>query len=461
MRLLAVVVAVAAAAARFDTVPVPRLVGPKMHKTGSTTLGGILARAANRYGWTARLYGTIQPTDESPRFGPRSEPPEQPDVLYCHVVGSANLGNPSDFHWIGGGKKHTLRRIANYTFERFVGYAQYAVPGSRLVLALREPMARYVSMMNYFTFAETTASRDLPRHIRVNETAAESRVRRLYATIAPLAARGLGGEYQTTVLGLRSAAAATAFIHSDAFGEALLFVTSNAPESLVLIRRALAWAPEDILHLDVHVACADGVRWDGRSVACVDGGLNDVPEDVRRDVAALHVNDRILYAAARAAVGDRFRALGESGAEEAAAHGARKAALARYCARDGPSSTYRPEAADFGGDPCAPFLMNDASFPLYLRRPRPYFRFDGAAFYGRDGVTVPKVNTTLKGVEAKDPRAPAAGRRKRPAAALPRVPRARRPPPRAAADDDARPIWERRREARRGRPEERALGDRR
>ena len=51
--------------------PLGRLVGPKMHKTGSTTLGGILARAANRYGWKARLYGTIQPTELEPRFGPK------------------------------------------------------------------------------------------------------------------------------------------------------------------------------------------------------------------------------------------------------------------------------------------------------------------------------------------------------------------------------------------------------
>ena len=51
--------------------PEPRLAGPKMHKTASTTLGGILARAANKYRWQARLYGTTHPLDPAPRFGSR------------------------------------------------------------------------------------------------------------------------------------------------------------------------------------------------------------------------------------------------------------------------------------------------------------------------------------------------------------------------------------------------------
>ena len=52
----ATIATLAALAAPTKPEPVARLVGPKMHKTGSTTLGGILARASNRYGWTARLY---------------------------------------------------------------------------------------------------------------------------------------------------------------------------------------------------------------------------------------------------------------------------------------------------------------------------------------------------------------------------------------------------------------------
>ena len=139
--------------------PVTRLVGPKMHKTGSTTLGGILARAANRYGWKARLYGTMQPTDLAPRFGPRKLPPEKNDILYCHVVGSANHGNPAVYHIVGRGEKFHLKRVANYTSGRLAAYAAFVVPRSRLLLALREPLSRYVSMMNYFTYAEKQFSR--------------------------------------------------------------------------------------------------------------------------------------------------------------------------------------------------------------------------------------------------------------------------------------------------------------
>ena len=62
------------------------------------------------------------------------EPPEQPDVLYCHVVGSANLGNPSDFHWIGGGKKHTLlpflgKLLGNFSVQTRVYGETFTVQG--------------------------------------------------------------------------------------------------------------------------------------------------------------------------------------------------------------------------------------------------------------------------------------------------------------------------------------------
>ena len=206
-------------------------------------------------------------------------------------------------------------------------------------------------------------------------------VERLYHVLRPLVARGLGGEYMTTVLGLHSAAETTAFARSETFADALVLVSSHMDESLVVLRRALGWRPEDVLHLDVHVACEDQVRWDGRRVACVDRDLLDAPEALRVEMASLHANDRILYAAARVAVADRFRELGDSGDREVADLRRRKAALAARCGRGGPSAIYRPDADIFASDdPCVPFLMNDASFPIYLEKPRPFYAFTDDGF---------------------------------------------------------------------------------
>ena len=98
--------------------PEPRLAGPKMHKTASTTLGGILARAANKYKWQARLYGTTHPLDPAPRFGSRFRKAEEPSILYAHVYGSANEGNPSDVMMLPSGKKFKMRRLPVYDFAQ-------------------------------------------------------------------------------------------------------------------------------------------------------------------------------------------------------------------------------------------------------------------------------------------------------------------------------------------------------
>ena len=463
----ATIATLAALAAPTKPEPVARLVGPKMHKTGSTTLGGILARASNRYGWTARLYGTMQPIEEFPRFGPRSLPPEKPDILYCHVLGSANHGNPADFHVVGKGEKFALRRVANYTAPRLLAYLDFVVPGARLVLALREPLGRYVSMMNYFTYAERQFSKDAPLFTRRMvdgklEIEPVPEVDRLFEIIRPLVARGLGAEYMTTVLGLRTREQTDAFANSKAFADAAILVTSHMDESLVVLRRLLDWAPDDVLHLDVHVSCEDKVRWDGRHVACVDANLSGAPEALRERMLALHANDRALYAAARVAVAARFDALGPGGAAELARLRARNGALRAYCDRGGPSSTYRPDAAIFESrDPCVPFLMNDASFPVYLKARRPFYAFDGAGFTDAKGARVPRLNQSawrsIEDVEAAKGDAPGGRRRRRPSLSHDeRVARARarreQAGARAAApgDDDKVPLWERRRKARYG-----------
>ena len=141
--------------------PEPRLAGPKMHKTASTTLGGILARAANKYRWQARLYGTTHPLDPAPRFGSRFKKAETPSILYAHVYGSANEGNPSDVMLLPSGKKFKMRRLPVYDFAQLRTYYGKAVPGARLVVSLREPLARYISMMNYFAHAERDTKKEI------------------------------------------------------------------------------------------------------------------------------------------------------------------------------------------------------------------------------------------------------------------------------------------------------------
>ncbi len=359
--------------------PEPRLAGPKMHKTASTTLGGILARAANKYKWQARLYGTTHPLDPAPRFGSRFRKAEEPCILYAHIYGSANEGNPSDVMMLPSGKKFKMRRLPVYDFAQLQTYYGKAVPGARLVVSLREPLARYISMMNYFAHAE----RDVKKE-ELDGTVDTTRL--FFDSLRKHVQRGKGGDYQSRVLGLRNASATTAFIKK--MDDILILTTTRMDESLIVFRRALGWAPEDILHLDVHVSCADGVRYDGRAVLCVEPLLKELPHDLHEKIVALHRNDLALYNAADAAVASRFVKLGPDGEEERDRLQLRKRQLAFHCQRDGPSSTYRPDKAAFDGDPCVPFLINDASFQMYLSRRPPSYVFDGRTFVDKSGTPV-------------------------------------------------------------------------
>ena len=108
----------ASTAGSFPSPPPPtKLFGPKMHKTGSTTLGGILARAANRHGWSARLYGEIQPKGGRRRFR-RDGTPE--DILYCHVMGSSRLGSLTPY------EGPPSKAFQNYSFAELLAFGSYA-----------------------------------------------------------------------------------------------------------------------------------------------------------------------------------------------------------------------------------------------------------------------------------------------------------------------------------------------
>ena len=105
-------------------------------------------------------------------------------------------------------------------------------------------------------------------------------------------------------------------------------------------------------------------------------------------IVALHRNDLALYKAADDEVASRFRKLGPAGEEDRDRLQLRKRQLAFHCQREGPSSTYRPDKAAFDGDPCVPFLINDASFQMYLSRRPPSYVFDGRTFVDRSGTPV-------------------------------------------------------------------------
>ena len=201
-----------------------------MHKTASTTLGGILARAANKYRWQARLYGTTHPLDPAPRFGSRFKKAETPTILYAHVFGSANEGNPSDVMMLPSGKKFKMRRLPVYDFLQLQTYYQKAVPGARLVVSLREPLARYISMMNYFAHAE----RDTRRRLMATQTqlffdALRKQRAREKAATTSRAAR------------TRNASATTAFIKK--MDDILLLTTARMDESLIVLRRGSRMGP--------------------------------------------------------------------------------------------------------------------------------------------------------------------------------------------------------------------------
>ena len=116
--------------------------------------------------------------------------------------------------------------------------------------------------------------------------------------------------------------------------------------------------------------------------------LKELPHDLHEAIVALHRNDLLLYEAADAAVASRFLQLGKDGELERDRLRLRKRQLAFHCQRDGPSSTYRPDKSAFDGDPCVPFLINDASFQMYLSRRPPSYVFDGRTFVDKSGTPV-------------------------------------------------------------------------
>ena len=64
------------------------------------------------------------------------------------------------------GKKFKMRRLPVYDFGQLQTYYQKAVPGARLVVSLREPLARYISMMNYFAHAERDVKKEIDGDLR-------------------------------------------------------------------------------------------------------------------------------------------------------------------------------------------------------------------------------------------------------------------------------------------------------
>ena len=171
------------------------------------------------------------PLDPAPRFGSRFRKAETPSILYAHVYGSANEGNPSDVMMLPSGKKFKMRRLPVYDFAQLQTYYQKAVPGARLVVSLREPLARYISMMNYFAHAE----RDTKKEIDGDQT------RLFFDALRKHVQRGRGGDYQSRVLGLRNASATTAFIKK--MDDILLLTTARMDESLIVLRRSPRMGP--------------------------------------------------------------------------------------------------------------------------------------------------------------------------------------------------------------------------
>ena len=111
--------------------------------------------------------------------------------------------------------------------------------------------------------------------------------------------------------------------------------------------------------------------------------------DLHEAIVALHrKRPPALQAAGRCAVASRFLKLGMDGEQERDRLQLRKRQLAFHCQREGPSSTYRPDKAAFDGDPCVPYLINDASFQMYLSRRPPSYVFDGRTFVDKSGTPV-------------------------------------------------------------------------
>ena len=103
-------------------------------------------------------------------------------------------------------------------------------------------------------------------------------------------------------------------------------------------------------------------------------------------IVALHRNDLLLYKAADAAVASRFLQLGKDGEEESDRLQLRKRQLAFHCQREGPRRRTDRTRAAFDGDPCVPYLINDASFQMYLSRKPPSYVFDGRTFVDVSGT---------------------------------------------------------------------------
>eukprot|EP00939_MAST-03C_sp_MAST-3C-sp1_P002591 g2591.t1 len=236
-----------------------RVILLKTHKTGSSTLGGILFRWSARHG--KRACCAKPHTHNEHVLNNMRKRRETFDVFLNHVA-----------MW----HKSPVGRM-----PQILDSLRDIVPQARIVTSVREPISHFVSFYNYFI---------RKTHRDVSDGSVETFASSPGEFDSPLAAD----------FGIRSASALRELLEGE-LDRATWIIQDRFVESLVLMRRVFNWDMADVLYAEMTYSSrkrGSFRRYDGKVVEPTQE-TESLPTDVRAKIEEATSLDRELYDTAR------------------------------------------------------------------------------------------------------------------------------------------------------------------
>jgi hypothetical protein len=232
---------------------ITRITFPQLHKTGSTTFASILVRLAWRYGLEIYAGASKQyQVKQSNEYSFWSKEYKTYEIEAAHIADTYDMMN----------------FIPDYDWSELYNSYQLAVPCSEMIITIREPYERYLSMI------QLTSNRKKLSSI--------------------LQSKLVGGNHLSRSLGILSEVHAYDFINSQEFEKTFFIITEYFDESLILLKNKFHWNMQDLLYIELNDGCKS--KKDGSRIGCKKS--DDIDKSWIKPIKSIHNLDYIIYNAA-------------------------------------------------------------------------------------------------------------------------------------------------------------------
>ena len=275
--------------------PIRHVAAPKLHKTGSTLLAGLLFRYCGRHGlriwhkgqWAFMPFGTVL-----------KPPPEEDKWKYNMVLDQV-----------------TARGTFRGPLEKLTDFYRHMIsPDTAMVAMLREPKQHWISYLYYYVIPKKAKFK--PEKV-MKDYIKRRRNRNMMC-----------GEF-----GIKTLPALNDFIENELVNFEVMLLWERLDESLVLMRRIFQWDILDITYLFAKVERVTWVtkRWDNKRLMPTPL-VEDLDSDTVKKLANLNMLDQQLYDAASKRLDRQILEEGSSFKEELRDFRRLQAKLVELCA---------------------------------------------------------------------------------------------------------------------------------